>query len=76
MDVDGSFILKLKMHQFQVSLIKRLDQRQKVVYIINIPTGKETAFWCLSFEETIRKTLKARICPNCGKAEMYVEKFR
>lgn len=42
---------------------------------INIPTGRKNSFLGLNVDETIREMLKARVCPNCGKVEMYVEKF-
>jgi hypothetical protein len=56
-------------------LMHEIGHDAKSRIFINIPTGRKTSFLGLNIDETIRETLKARVCPNCGKVEMYVERI-
>ena len=40
---------------------------------IHIPTGTKSNFLGIEYNETIKRPLKARICPKCGKIELYAE---
>lgn len=58
-------------HPFELGV----DGKSKI--FLDIPTGENGKFLGLSLDKTIRTDLKARVCPKCGKVEMYVdiEKF-
>lgn len=42
-------------------------------FYVNVKTGNETSFLGFEVDETKRSKLNVRICPSCGKVEMYVD---
>ena len=54
-------------HPFEV------DTRQRVDISVNIPTGQKSSFLGVPYEITNRYALKARVCPQCGKVELYAD---
>ena len=40
---------------------------------IHIPTNEKESFLGINYDKTIKLKLKARVCPNCGKVELYVD---
>ncbi len=42
---------------------------------IHIPTNEKGSFLGIQFDKEITKELKARVCPNCGKVELYIDKI-
>ena len=41
--------------------------------LLSIPTGEKTAFLGMNVDKTLRTEVMARVCPKCGKVEMYVD---
>ena len=54
-------------HSFDV------DVKQRVDITVSIPTGQKTSFLGIPCETSDRCGLKARVCPRCGKVELYVD---
>ena len=42
-------------------------------FYVDMKTGNKKKFLGLKMDETIRKELSVKICPNCGKVELYIE---
>ena len=40
---------------------------------IHIPTGKQGSFLGIKYEKSTKLNLLVRVCPNCGKVELYVD---
>lgn len=40
-------------------------------FYVDINTGNKTNFLGIKVDETTRKNLKVKVCPKCGKAELY-----
>ncbi len=49
------------------------DFRQRVDISVNIPTGQKNSFLGIPYESSNRCALKARVCPQCGKVELYAD---
>lgn len=41
---------------------------------IEIPTGEKGSFLGFDYDKKKTKEVKARVCPNCGKVELYIDK--
>ena len=41
---------------------------------IRIKTGEKKSFLGIKYDSVIKAKLKARVCPNCGKVENYIDK--
>lgn len=41
---------------------------------IDIPTGEKGSFLGFDYDKKKTKEVKARVCPNCGKVELYIDK--
>ena len=41
---------------------------------VHIPTGEKGSFLGIEYDKEIILSLKARVCPKCGKVELYTEK--
>lgn len=54
-------------HPFELGV----DGKSKI--FLDIPSGEKGSFLGVTVDKTIRADLKARVCPKCGKAEMYVD---
>ena len=54
-------------HPFELGV----DGKSKI--FLDIPTGEKGSLLGLTVDKTIRADLKARVCLNCGKTEMYVD---
>ena len=54
-------------HPFELGVDGRTD------ITIHIPTGKKGNILGIKFDKVEEKPLKARICPNCGKIELYAD---
>ena len=54
-------------HPYEVSVDKRVD------ISVNIPTGQKASFLGVQYETANRYGLKARVCPQCGKIELYAD---
>ncbi len=39
---------------------------------VHIPTGEKTTLLGLELDNTIKAEVKARVCPKCGKVELFV----
>lgn len=39
---------------------------------LSIPTDEKSSFLGMEYDENISKQLYARVCPNCGKVEFYI----
>ena len=39
---------------------------------ISIPTNEKSEILGLTFDKVKKERLKARVCPNCGKVELYI----
>lgn len=55
-------------HPFEVGVDGRTD------ISIHIPTGEKGSFLGLKYDKVNKVKPLARICPNCGKVEFYVNK--
>ena len=53
-------------HPFEVGVDGRSD-----IYV-HIPTGEKGSFLGIKYDQEVREKLLARMCPNCGKIELYV----
>lgn len=53
-------------HPFEVGM----DGESRIS--IYIPTNEEGDFLGIKYNKTSKLNLKARVCPNCGKVEFYV----
>ena len=40
---------------------------------VHIPTNEKGSFLGIKYDKQLELQLKARVCPNCGKVETYVE---
>lgn len=49
------------------------DFRQRVDISVSIPTGQKNSFPGIPCEAADRCELKARVCPKCGKVELYAD---
>ena len=47
------------------------DFRQRVDISVSIPTGQKNSLPGIPCEAADRCALKARVCPKCGKVELY-----
>ena len=54
-------------HPFELGVDGRSNIR------IKIPTGEKGSFLGMEIDKTITEELKARVCPKCGKVELYVD---
>ena len=54
-------------HPFEV------DFKQRVDIAVNIPTGEKTSFLGIPYEKSNRYSPKARVCPQCGRIELYAD---
>lgn len=54
-------------HPFEVDFSERVD------ISVSIPTGKKGSFLGISYDIPNICELKARICPKCGKVELYTD---
>lgn len=54
-------------HPFEVGVDGRTDM------FIRVQTGEKKKFLGFEYEGTTKKPLKTRICPKCGKVELYIE---
>ena len=52
-------------HPFEIGSDGRTD------ISIHIPTGEKGKFFGVEYNKTKALRLKARICPSCGKIELY-----
>ncbi len=41
-------------------------------FYVDVKTGNTVTFLGLTTDETKRTSLRARVCPNCGKVELYI----
>ena len=53
-------------HPFEIGIDGQSD------ISVHIPTNEKGSFLGIKYNKEIELPLRARICPNCGKAEMYV----
>ena len=54
-------------HPFEVDFKSRVD------ISVNIPAGRGTNIFGMPCEMSNRYALKARVCPQCGKVELYAD---
>lgn len=54
-------------HPFEV------DVKQRVDISVSIPIGQKSSFLGIPYEASNRCSLKARVCPQCGKVELYAD---
>ena len=40
---------------------------------VHIPTNEKGSFLGIKYDKTINLLVKARVCPKCGKVELYVD---
>lgn len=40
---------------------------------VSIPTNEQGSFLGIKFNKEIKKQAKARVCPKCGKVELYID---
>ena len=52
-------------HPFELGADGRTD------ISIHVPTGEKSKFFGITYDVTNRHELKARMCPKCGKIELY-----
>lgn len=50
-----------------------IDVKERVDLSIHIPTGEKRSFLGIPYDVSNQFGLKARICPKCGKIELYAE---
>ncbi len=55
-------------HPFEVDFKQRVDDIS-----VNIPSGQKSSFLGIPYEAANRCSLKARVCPQCGKVELYAD---
>ena len=53
-------------HPFELGADGRTD------ISVHVPTNEEGSFLGIKYDKTIELDLKARVCPKCGKVELYV----
>ena len=44
-------------------------------FSIKIPTGETTSFLGFTTDKTTKKPLNVKVCPKCGKVEMFIQPF-
>lgn len=54
-------------HPFEIGV----DGESEISVII--PTNEKASFFGFKYDKTIEKEVKARICPKCGKIELYID---
>ena len=54
-------------HPFELGVDGRTD------ISIHVPTNEKGSFLGIKYDKTINLKLKARVCPKCGKVELYVD---
>ena len=54
-------------HPFEVGVDGRTDLS------IHVPTGEEGKFLGIKYDKAKKYKLKARLCPKCGKIELYIK---
>lgn len=54
-------------HPFEIGMDGHTDIR------VSIPTDEKTSFLGLKLDKRITARPKVRICPNCGKIELYID---
>lgn len=54
-------------HPFEVGI----DGQSKIR--VHIPTGEKTSLLGLELDDMVKAEVKARVCPKCGKVELFVE---
>ena len=54
-------------HPFEIGADGRTD------ISIHIPTNEKGSFLGINYDKTIDLNLKSRVCPKCGKVELYVD---
>ncbi len=54
-------------HPFELGADGRTDLH------VDIPTGEKGSFLGMEVDKTITKELKARVCPKCGKLELFID---
>lgn len=54
-------------HPFEVDVKERVD------ISIHIPTGEKRSFFGIPYDVSNQYEVKARICPKCGKIELYAQ---
>ena len=40
---------------------------------VHIPTNEKASFFGFKYDKEIEKEVKVRVCPKCGKVEMYID---
>ena len=55
-------------HPFELGVDGRTD------ISLHIPTNEQGSFLGIKYEKQKELPLKARVCPKCGKVELYVNK--
>jgi len=40
---------------------------------VTIPSPEKGAFFGIKYNKSIEKRVKVRVCPKCGKLELYIE---
>ena len=54
-------------HPFELGVDGRTD------ISIHVPTNEKGSFLGIKYDKTFDLNLKARVCPKCGKVELYVD---
>ena len=54
-------------HPFEIGVDGQSDIR------IFVPTGERTNFFGIETDKCIVEKVKTRVCPKCGKVEMYID---
>lgn len=54
-------------HPFEIGVDGRTD------ISLHIPTGEKGSLFGIPFDKKAKAKIKARLCPNCGKVEFYID---
>ena len=50
-----------------------VDFKQRVDISVSIPTNQRNDLTAIPYKTSTRYSLKARVCPQCGKVELYAD---
>ena len=54
-------------HPFEIGVDGRTDLR------VHIPTGEKGSFLGMEIDKSVTEDVRARVCPKCGKLELFVD---
>ena len=56
-----------------MKIVKEFILRDIAGECVLVPTGETTNFFGIETDKCIVEKVKTRVCPKCGKVEMYID---